>query len=868
MATRVNRSDSKARAVDVAIVGAGFAGLYLLHQCHGLGLSVVAFDVADDVGGTWYWNRYPGARCDVPTTDYSFSFDPDIDKEWTWSEKYATQPEILRYLQFVAARYDLRRDIEFSTRIEAAVWDEEGQRWRVRTDHDDEVVCRFFVMASGCLSMPKAPEVDGANDFEGDVYFTSTWPHAGVDFTGKRVAVIGTGSSAIQSIPIIAAQAAHTTVFQRTPNFSIPAHNGPPPEDRLADLARDRTAYRESARWSRGGVPMPLNEVTGVTASEEVARTRFESAWEKGELFEILGVLADQSTNLASNAIVANMIREKIREKVDDSDTAEALCPQDYPFGTKRPCLDTNYYETFNRANVELVDLRREPIKRITEKGLETSKRSLHFDVIVYATGFDAMTGAIVAVDFEGRDGVTLKNKWAAGPSTYLGLMTVGFPNFFMITGPGSPSVLSNMVVSIEQHVDWIIDCIAFLDRHRFTQIEPTPRAQEGWDQHVADCGAITLLPSTDSWYMGANVPGKPRMLLPYIAGVDRYRAVCNEVVESDYLGFHLKGLGVEQCNDGVVRRLQMDVTIMLETMASMGLPPLESLSPTDARAFWDAGSSMMPPGPDVGEVVNGVFQGPDGELAYQLLRPPTKGPHPTVLYFHGGGWLLGSETSDAPLCRDLCVRADAIVVSVNYRHAPEYPFPAAVDDACAALRWVASNIAEFGGIEGRLVVAGYSAGANLAAVVCQDARNRGDVSIDGQLLICPVVDFNFNRVSYVENAEGYLLTKSVMQWFSDRYVVPEMRADPRAAPLRGHLEDLPSALIVTAQFDPLHDGGVAYAHALEAAGVPVRHIEGRGQTHTSLAMVDAIISSVPVRADIASWLRDLFNAPVRAKRR
>ena len=858
--------DKRARDVDVAIVGAGFAGLYLLHRCREAGLSALAFDVADDVGGTWYWNRYPGARCDVPTTDYSFSFDPVLDEEWTWSEKYATQPEILRYLQFVAARYDLRRDIEFSTRVEAATWDEPTRRWRVRTDHDDEIVCRFFVMASGCLSMPKAPEIVGADDFAGDVYFTSTWPHDGVDFTGKRVAVIGTGSSAIQSIPIIAAQAAHTTVFQRTPNFSVPAHNGPPPAHRLAELARDRAAYRESARWSRGGVPMPPNDVTGVTASEDVARARFESAWEKGELFEILSVFADQSTNLASNAIVADMIREKIREKVNDPEIAEALCPRDYPFGTKRPCLDTNYYETFNQANVELVDLRREPIERITADGLATSKRSFDVDAIVYATGFDAMTGAIVAVDVEGRDGASLKETWADGPSTYLGLTTVGFPNFFMITGPGSPSVLSNMVVSIEQHVDWIVDCVTFLDRHGFSEIEPTSRAQAGWDQHVADCGAITLLPQADSWYMGANVPGKPRMLLPYIAGVDRYRAVCDEVVESDYLGFRLTGDGVEHCNDGVVRRLQLDVTIMLETMASMGLPPLESLTPSDARALWDASASIMPPGPDVGEVVNGVFASPAGDLAYQLLRPATAGPHPVVLYFHGGGWVLGSATSDAPLCRDLCVRADAIVVSVDYRHAPEHPFPAAVDDACAAVRWAASNIAKFGGIEGQLVVAGWSAGANLAAVVCQDARDVGDVSIAGQLLLCPVVDFDFDRTSYVENAEGYLLTRSVMQWFSDLYVDPASRADPRAAPLRGRLDALPPALIVTAEFDPLHDGGVAYARALEAAGVSARHVEGRGQTHTSMIMVDVIISGAAVRADVASWLREL-HAPALARR-
>ena len=671
--------------VDVVVVGAGFSGLYLLHRLRGLGFSARVYDAADDVGGTWYWNRYPGARCDIPTTDYTYSFDPELEKAWTWSEKYATQPEILDYLRFVTERYDLRRDIEFSTRVESAVWDDAAHVWRLRTDHDEDVTCRFYVMATGCLSMPKEPDIEGAGRFTGEVYFTSTWPHEGVDFTGKRVAVIGTGSSGIQSIPLIARQAAHLTVFQRTPNFSIPAHNGPAPAGPLAAIAADREAYREAAKWSRGGVPKEPTEVMGVAAPQEVRRERFEAAWEAGELFEILGVFADQGVNPASNEIVAEMIREKIRSIVKDPETAESLCPKDHFFGTKRPCLDSGYFETFNQPHVRLVDLRKHPIATITESGIDTVDESFAFDAIVYATGFDAMTGALVAVDITGRNGVTLKEKWADGPTTYLGLTSIDFPNLFMITGPGSPSVLSNMAVSIEQHVDWVTDCLAYLRDHDMDTIEPTPTAQAGWDQHNADCAAITLHPTANSWYMGANVPGKPRVFYPYIGGVDRYRAACDEVAAQDYLGFRLTGPGGEQCNDGVVRRLQPDVALVLEVMAELGLPPLESMSAPDARAFMEVASAERPPGPEVGEIVDGTLPGAAGDLEYRLYRPATPGPHPLVAYFHGGGWVLGDKQSDEPLCRDLCVRADAVVVSVDYRHAPEHRFPAAADDAFAA---------------------------------------------------------------------------------------------------------------------------------------------------------------------------------------
>jgi cation diffusion facilitator CzcD-associated flavoprotein CzcO/acetyl esterase/lipase len=847
---------------DVVVVGAGFSGLYLLHRLRGLGFSAVAFDEADDVGGTWYWNRYPGARCDIPTTDYAYSFDPQLEQDWAWSEKYATQPEILAYLRHVADRYDLRRDIRFGTRITAAAWDETARRWRLQTSDGDEVSCRYYVMAGGCLSLPKTPDIEGVGRYRGQVYLTARWPHDRVDFSGQRVAVVGTGSSGIQCIPLIASEAAALTVFQRTPNFSTPAHNGAPPPDRLARLAADREGYREAARWSRGGVPTELTDVSGLTAPEDVRRQRFEAAWQAGELFAILGVFSDQGFNPVSNELVAEMIREKIRAVVKDTGTAEALCPKDYPFGTKRPCLDTGYFETFNLPHVRLVDLRQTPIVTVTEQGIDTAGESLQFDAIVFATGFDAMTGPLVSVDVTGVDGVTLKQKWERGPASYLGLMTTGFPNFFMITGPQSPSVLSNMVVSIEQHVDWIAGCLHRMRSEGFERIEPTPLAEAGWVQHNQDCADITLYQRANSWYMGANVPGKPRVFLPYIGGVDGYRRACDEVAGLGLLGFRLDGPAGSQCNDGVIRRVQPDVAILLDLMAE--LPPIDTMSAADARAFLEALDAVRPPGPEVGEITDGVLPGPAGDLAYRLYRPPSAGPHPLITYFHGGGWVLGSQDSDDPFCRDLCVRTGAVVVSVNYRHAPEDRFPAAADDAFAAVRWIAANAGRLGGIPGRLSVAGWSAGGNLAAVTCQLARDAGGPDIAGQLLLNPVTDCDLGRSSYSRNGEGFILTAALMRWFWDYYADEADRTAPKASPLRGTLAGLPPAVVVTAEFDPLCDEGEAYAQALEAAGVRVRHIRARGHIHTSLTMVDAVISGAPVRAEIAEALRQLYPAPVR----
>ncbi len=849
---------------DVVVVGAGFAGMYLLHRLRGAGFTTRVIEAADDVGGTWYWNRYPGARCDIQSVDYSFSFDPDLQAEWQWTEKYATQPEILRYAQHVADRFDLRRDIQFGTRVEAAVWDAAAERWHVRTSRGEELVCRHYVMATGCLSVPKEIDIDGADRFQGPTYLTGRWPHEGVDFTGKRVAVIGTGSSAIQSIPIIAQQAAQLTVFQRTPNFSIPANNGPIPADKLEAFRSDPAGYRAAARMSSSGVPVVPSEQSALMVSDDERLARYEEAWERGGIIEFLGCFNDHLANPVANEYLAEFVRGKIRSIVRDPETAEALCPRTYPIGTKRLCVDSNYYETFNLPHVRLVDLRRHPIVTITETGVDLVDESLEFDAIVFATGFDAMTGAIVSVDITGRDGITLKQKWADGPKTYLGLMTAGFPNFFMITGPGSPSVLSNMIVSIEQHVDWITDCLVRLRDRGMTTIEPTETAEAGWVQHVNDFADITLMPQANSWYMGANVPGKPRVFLPYPGGVDRYRVACDEVVARGYLGFRLHGPAGDQCHDGVIRRVQPDVMIMLELMAQLDLPPMDTMSPADARAFSTAMAAQRPPGPEVGEIVDGVLPGAAGDLAYRLYRPATPGPHPVVVYFHGGGWVLGGADSDDPFCRDLCVRSDALVVSVDYRHAPEARFPAAVDDGFAALRWVADHAEDLGGLPGQLAVAGWSAGANIAAVACHLARDHGGPRIAGQLLVTPVTDCDLSRPSYEENADGYILTRSLMAWFWDHYADPADRTDPKASPLRAaSLADLPPAMVVTCEFDPLRDEGVAYAQALAAAGVPVRHVAARGHIHTSLTAVDALPSGAAYREQMGEALRSFFGAAV-----
>jgi cyclohexanone monooxygenase len=527
------------RELDAVVVGAGFAGLYTLHRLRGLGLTARVFEAGDDIGGTWYWNRYPGARCDVESMDYSYSFSDELQQHWTWTERYASQPEILRYINHVAERFDLRRDIQCSTRVTSAVFDEASRRWEVDTDRGDRVSARFCIMATGCLSTAQVPRFKGLESFEGRWYHTGHWPHEGVDFTGRRVGVIGTGSSAIQSIPIIARQAAHLVVFQRTPNYSVPAHNAPLDRDFERRVKASYGEYRRQARESRVGFVMERNDASALAVPAEEREREYEARWRRGGL-GFSSTFADLLTSQDANATAAEFFRAKIRAIVRDPAVADTLCPRDYPLGTKRLCVDTDYYATFNRDNVTLVDIRKEPIEAVTPHGVRTQAAEYALDALVFAIGFDAMTGALLAVDIRGRGGRSLRDKWAAGPRTYLGLTIAGFPNLFVITGPGSPSVLSNMIVSIEQHVDWIADCLVHLRAHGLATIEATLEAEDTWVAHVNEVGHLTLYPRANSWYMGANVPGKPRIFMPYIGGVGTYRQICDDVAARGYTGFTL----------------------------------------------------------------------------------------------------------------------------------------------------------------------------------------------------------------------------------------------------------------------------------------------------------------------------------------
>ena len=527
------------RDTDVVVVGAGFAGLYAVHKFRQQGFRVLAIEAGADVGGTWYWNRYPGCRCDVESVDYSYSFDPELEQEWEWSERYAPQPEILAYLNHVADRYGLRDDILFNTRVTSVHFDEAAGRWRLGTDTGEEVVAQWCVMATGCLSTPNTPDYPGIDRFAGTTYHTAQWPHEGVDFTGQRVAVIGTGSSGIQAVPLIAEQAAELVVFQRTPNFSVPARNQPLSEEYLQEV---KARYRERRRENREsflGMHLVPNDKAAAGCSEEERLTAMEARWAVGGL-GLVGSFPDTMFDRTANDVVAEFVRSKIRTTVADPDVAESLSPRGYAIGSKRVCVDTDYYATFNRDNVRLVDLRTTPIEEFTGTGIRTAAEPFTFDAIVFATGFDAISGTLLRMDIRGRAGRSLREEWAAGPQAYLGVAPAGFPNLFLVTGPGSPSVLSNMAVSIEQHVEWIADCICFARDEGYSTVEATDDAQEQWMAQVEAVAGITVWPSGDSWYTGANIDGKVRSFPIFLGGVGVYRQLCDDVAAKGYEGFAL----------------------------------------------------------------------------------------------------------------------------------------------------------------------------------------------------------------------------------------------------------------------------------------------------------------------------------------
>jgi cyclohexanone monooxygenase len=526
-----------ATSMDVVVVGAGFSGLYLLHRLQRQGFSARCFERGEGVGGTWYWNRYPGARCDVESMQYSFGFDEALQQEWDWPEKFSDQATILDYANHVADRFDLRKYITLETEIRAAHFDAAKRLWRIETDKGEKITARYFVMAGGCISTAQVPRFKGSENYAGETYHTGRWPHQKVGFEGKRVAVIGTGSSGIQAIPVIAAEAKHLTVFQRQANFSIPARNMPMTEDYANAWKNGYADKRQEMRYMPNGVLREVNEKSALEVSEQERQSVYEARWQAGT-GAFLGAFKDILTNQAANDTMAAFVRDKIRATVSNPVTAEILCPKTHPIGTKRICIDDGYYQTFNRDNVALVDISETPIQRLTETGLRVGARAFAFDAIVFATGFDAMTGTLFNVDIRGRNGAALKKKWEAGPRTYLGLMSESFPNLFMITGPGSPSVKGNMMNSIEQHVDLVVDTLTHMRQAGLETIEPALDAENAWVDHVQVVAHHTLFPRANSWYMGANIPGKPRLFMPYIAGVGAYRRTCEEIVANAYRGF------------------------------------------------------------------------------------------------------------------------------------------------------------------------------------------------------------------------------------------------------------------------------------------------------------------------------------------
>lgn len=528
------------KEVDAVILGAGFAGLYMLHQLKSKGFSTIVYETGDGVGGVWYWNRYPGARCDIESIYYNYTFSKELYEEWTWTSRFPEQEEILRYLNYVADRLKLRANIQFNTRVKAAHFDEEQNKWLVYLNDGHQVLAKYFITGIGCLSAANVPKFQGLDQFSGEWYHTGHWPHEKVDFTGKRVGIIGTGSSGIQAIPVIAKEAKHLTVFQRTPQYTIPARNHLYDEGFIRETKGNFENLKHAMRNSVSGTPFAYNHPSAIEDSDHHRQEVFEEAWAQGG-FAFASTYKDLLTNEQSNEKAAAFIRSKIRETVQNPIVAEKLCPK-YMYGTKRQVLDSDYFETYNRDNVLLVDVKESPILEITETGIQTATDHFELDMIIFATGYDGMTGPLFKIDIRGRNGVTLKEKWENGASvqTYLGLATACFPNLFMITGPESPSVLVNMPIAIEQHVEWIAQCIDYLREHDFDVMETNAEAEQAWSKHCREIANETLYVKGDSWYTGANIAGKPRSFLIYLGGFNYYTKRCQEVAQNNYEGFQL----------------------------------------------------------------------------------------------------------------------------------------------------------------------------------------------------------------------------------------------------------------------------------------------------------------------------------------
>ncbi|WP_028938262.1 flavin-containing monooxygenase [Pseudonocardia spinosispora] len=843
---------------DVMVIGAGFSGLYAVHKLRDeLGLSVQGFDRAGGPGGTWWWNRYPGARCDIESVHYSYSFSDEIQREWQWTERFPAQPEILSYLEFVADKLDVRREFAFATTVSSIVWDDEAKTWTATTDSGETCTARFVIAASGNLSVAKArSEFPGLEDFPGEVYATSTWPHEGVDFTGKRVGVIGTGSTGIQVIPEVARQAEHVTVFQRTPNYAVPLRNAPVDPDQQRWNSENWRTIRAKSRDRFLGAPYEMPEPSALAASPENRRERYDRLWAEGGFRMVVSSYGDLLTDERANETAAEYIREKIRERVTDPVIAELLCPDDHPYGSKRAALETDYYLTFNRDNVDLVDVRSAPIQEVTATGVRTSEGEYPVDTIVLATGFDAVTGPLVNLGLVGRDGATLAQRWADGPKTYLGISVSGFPNLFTITGPQSAVALYNNPLAIEDHVEFAAAAIKHVLDSGASTIETNPEAEQAWHAEVEGILHLTLLPKANSWYMGANVPGKPRATFVFAGGAPLYRAICSDVVANGYAGFSIGDAPAGP----VPPMVQLDpaVAMVVGAMLMQDMKPLEDCTLEETRAAIEGFTAMQKPAPSSVRVVETGYA---ADRPARIYIPEAEGPLPVIVYLHGGGFIAGSLDMCAAPCAALAEELGAIVVTPSYRLAPEAPFPAATDDTYAALCWTAETIAEHGGDPERITVMGESAGGQLAAVAAQRARDENGPRLVAQVLLYPTIDAEADTESRVTYAAGPVLSIDAGRGMWSAYLGDLSRASsPLASPNRAEsLAGLPPALVLSAECDPLRDEGEAYGRALEAAGVPTCVTRLGGMVHGAYNMSAYVPRVAEFNSSVAAFLQPLL---------
>jgi cation diffusion facilitator CzcD-associated flavoprotein CzcO/acetyl esterase/lipase len=842
---------------DVVVIGAGFAGLYAVHKLRDdLGLRVQAFDAGEGPGGTWHWNRYPGARCDFDSVFYSYSFSEELQREWRWTERFAAQPEILAYLEWCADKLDVRKAFRFRTRVTSIVFDDATETWTVGTDDGQTCTARFVVAGGGNVTIPKKNEFPGEESFRGEIYRTSAWPHDPVDFAGKRVGVIGTGSTGIQVIPEVAKECAHLTVFQRTANFAAPLGNRALTEEESRHQAEHHAEVRAGSRDNFLGAPYGLGRPSALLDSPEERKKLYDEFYYPGGGFRlVVGTYQDLLVNKEANDTIADYLRDRIRERVDDPATAELLCPTDHPYGTKRAPFETDYYETFNRDNVQLVDVKTAPIEAITETGLRTAAAEYELDVIILATGFDALTGTLLRMGIVGRDGLTLADAWADGPKSYLGLQVDGFPNLFTITGPQSAVALYNNAMAIEDHVELAADAIRHVLDHDARTIEPTAEAVQAWGRLAEGILNMTLIPeSPNSWYMGRNIPGKPRGTYIFAGGAPLYRAICQEMIAKGFAGFALDGSAPPI---PPMVRLDPPVAVVIGALIMQGVKPLEECTVEETRELLDTLTLLQAP-PRETRVEHVTYPSPSGQqLPARIYRPDADGPLPVVTFFHPGGWIAGSLEVVDERCRALAHELQAVVVSASYRLAPEHPFPAATDDTYAALTWVAETIAELGGDPERLVVMGESAGGHLAAVAAQRARDEDGPALAAQVLLYPPIDPDSDTPSRTEFAAGPFLSVAAADAMWGAYLGgPEHRTAPLANPGKASLEGLAPALVLTAELDPTRDEAEAYGAALAAAGVDTEVRRIGGMIHGVFLMSGLVPRSLEYTAAIADFLK------------